>query len=155
MAEVQRVQSLASFGLKELPTQFIRPAQEQPANSKALEGLEVPKICLSQPSHVLINQLSQACREWGGFVLTDHGISPELIRQLQGVGREFFHLPQEEKEIYANDPSSGNMEGYGTKMTKNLEQKVEWIDYYFHLMCPTSRVNFDLWPKNPPPYRYQ
>eukprot|EP00268_Persea_americana_P022823 TRINITY_DN22618_c0_g1_i1.p1 TRINITY_DN22618_c0_g1~~TRINITY_DN22618_c0_g1_i1.p1 ORF type:complete len:358 (-),score=69.42 TRINITY_DN22618_c0_g1_i1:140-1138(-) len=153
MAEVERVQSLASFGLKELPAKFVRPAQEQPANSKALEGLELPKISLSEPLDVLIDQLSRASSEWGGFVLTDHGIAPELIGRLQEVGREFFQLPQEEKESYANDPTSGNMEGYGTKMTKNLEQKVEWIDYYFHLMHPHSRVNFDLWPKRPPSYR--
>ncbi|XP_058089553.1 flavonol synthase/flavanone 3-hydroxylase-like [Magnolia sinica] len=151
--EVERVQSLASVGLNELPSQFVRPAHEQPANTKAVQGVKVPKISLSQPDHVVKDQVASASREWGFFVLTDHGISADLIRCLQDSGKEFFQLPQEEKERYANDPTSGNMEGYGTKMTKNLEQKVEWIDYYFHLMAPLSRVNYKLWPTNPPSYR--
>ncbi|KAL5992856.1 hypothetical protein ACLOJK_013775 [Asimina triloba] len=150
-----RVQLLASAGIHELPTQFVRPAHEQPANSKAIKGVQVPKISLSQPPQLLEEQLGSACREWGFFVLTDHGISAELIQRLQDVGKEFFGLPQEEKEKYANDPSSGSMEGYGTRMTKNLDQKVEWIDYYFHLTAPASRVNHDLWPRNPPAYRVE
>jgi len=76
-----------------------------------------------------------------------------LIRQLQEVGEEFFKLPQKEKESYANDPSTGKMEGYGTKMSKNLDDKLEWLDYFFHIMCPPSKVNHDIWPKNPPSYR--
>jgi flavonol synthase len=74
---------------------------------------------------------------------------------LQNVGNEFFSLPQKEKESYANDPSSGKFEGYGTKMTKNLEEKVEWLDYYFHLMSPSSKVDYEMWPKSPPSYRYE
>ena len=38
-------------------------------------------------------------------------------RQIE-VDQEFFALPQKEKETYANDPSTGKFEGYGTKMTK-------------------------------------
>lgn len=147
------MQSLASVGLQELPNQFVRPLHERPANSKAIEGVEVPNISLSQPTEVVVEQLSLACREWGFFLLTDHGVSPDLIGRLQEVGCEFFKLPTEEKEKYANDPTTGTMEGYGTKMTKNLDQKVEWIDYYFHVMCPPSRVNYKLWPENPPAYR--
>jgi hypothetical protein len=39
-------------------------------------------------------------------------------------------------------------------MTKNLEEKVEWLDYYFHLMSPPSKVDYEMWPKSPPSYRY-
>ena len=85
---------------------------------------------------------------------SDHGISPSLIQRLKEVGQEFFELPQEEKEAYANEAASGKFEGYGTKMTKNLEEKVEWIDYYFHVMASAFKVNYDVWPKNPPAYRW-
>ncbi|KAL4196554.1 hypothetical protein AMTRI_Chr04g246710 [Amborella trichopoda] len=40
-----------------------------------------------------------------------------------------------------------------TKLAKNPDQKLEWIDYFFHFMWPTSRVNYDKWPKSPPNYR--
>ena len=152
--EVQRVQLLANGDLHKLPEQFIRPTHEQPENSKAIEGITVPVISLSQPHDRVLEEISRACSEWGFFLVTDHGLRPELIGQLQNVGHEFFKLPQEEKERYANDPSSGKFEGYGTKMTKNLEEKIEWIDYYFHLISPPSKVNFEIWPQKPTSYRY-
>ncbi|XP_004500586.1 flavonol synthase/flavanone 3-hydroxylase-like [Cicer arietinum] len=151
--EVNRVQTLASNQLKELPPQFIRPANERPENTKALEGVAVPIISLSQSHNLLVKKITEAASEWGFFVIINHGISKKLIQRVKEVGHEFFSLPQKEKEPYANDPSSGKFEGYGTKMTKNLEEKVEWLDYYFHLINPPSRVNYDLWPKSPTSYR--
>lgn len=148
------MQSLASGLLKELPAQFIRPAHERPENTKAVEGVTVPVISLSLPHDLLVKQIAEAASEWGIFLITDHGISPTLIGRLKEVGQQFFTLPQKEKEVYANDPSTGSFEGYGTKMTKNLDEKVEWIDYYFHMMSPSSKVNYDMWPKNPPSYRF-
>ncbi|KAK6938443.1 Non-hem dioxygenase N-terminal domain [Dillenia turbinata] len=151
--EVERVQALAYGGLHELPAEFIRPANERPENTKAIEGVHVPVISLSLPHDVLVCEIDKACSEWGFFLITDHGIPGPLIERLQEVGQEFFKLPQEEKEKYANDPSKGSFEGYGTKMTKNLEQKVEWVDYFFHLMSPPSKVNHDIWPQKPDTYR--
>ncbi|KAK2442248.1 flavonol synthase/flavanone 3-hydroxylase [Trifolium repens] len=151
--EIKRVQTLAFNHLKELPPQFIRSDNERPENTKALEGVNVPIISLSQPHNLLVKKITEAASEWGFFVITDHDISPKLIQSLQDVGNEFFSLPQKEKESYANDPSSGKFEGYGTKMTKNLEEKVEWLDYYFHLMSPLSKVDYEMWPKSPPSYR--
>ncbi|KAG6655554.1 flavonol synthase/flavanone 3-hydroxylase-like [Carya illinoinensis] len=149
----ERVQALAVAGVKELPEQFIRPSHERPENSKAVEGVTVPVISLSQPREVVVQEVDKACEEWGFFLVTDHGISPALVRRLQEVGEEFFGLRQEEKEAYANDAASGNFEGYGTRMTKNHDEKVEWIDYFFHFMAPPSKVNYGVWPKNPPAYR--
>ncbi|PON80861.1 Oxoglutarate/iron-dependent dioxygenase [Trema orientale] len=150
---VERVQALSFAGLKELPAQFIRPDHERPGNSKAVEGVTVPVVSLSHPHDVVVKEIGAAAAEWGFFLLTDHGMPPSLIRRLQEVGQVFFELPQEEKEAYANDHASGKFEGYGTKMTKNHEAKVEWIDYFFHVMSPLSKVNPEFWPKNPPSYR--
>ncbi|KAI9086842.1 hypothetical protein K1719_031165 [Acacia pycnantha] len=151
--EVERVQHLACGLLKELPAQFIRPANERPENTKAVEGVRLPVISLSLPHDLLVKQIAEAASEWGIMLITDHGISSTLISRLQEVGQQFFALPQKEKEAYANDPSTGHFEGYGTRMTKNDEHKVEWIDYFFHLMSPSSKINYDMWPKNPPSYR--
>ncbi|XP_059630240.1 flavonol synthase/flavanone 3-hydroxylase-like [Cornus florida] len=151
--EVQRVQALAHGALHELPEQFIRPANERPENTKAVEGMTVPVIPLSLPHDVLVDEISKACSEWGFFLITDHGVASQLIQRLREVGEEFFELPQKEKESYANDPSNGKFDGYGTKMTQNLDEKVEWVDYFFHIMYPPSKVNHDVWPKNPPSYR--
>lgn len=153
MVTGERIQALAFAGLKELPAQFVRPDHERPENTKAVEGITAPIISLSQPHNVVVKEMAAAASEWGFFLITDHGISPELIRRLQEVGGVFFELPMEEKEAYSNDPSHGKFEGYGTKMTKNRDEKVEWIDYFFHVMAPPSKVNYQIWPANPPTYR--
>ncbi|KAF8411803.1 hypothetical protein HHK36_004362 [Tetracentron sinense] len=126
MEIIERVQGLALGGLDELPTQFVRPAHERPENSKAVQGITVPVISISQPTEILVKEIYNACSQWGFFLLTEHTISPSLIGRLQAAGEEFFKLPQEEKEKYANDPSSLKFEGYGTKMTRNHDEKVEW-----------------------------
>ncbi|PRQ26494.1 putative flavonol synthase [Rosa chinensis] len=153
LMDVERVQALALRGLNELPAKFIRPTHEQPENSKALEGVTVPVISLAKPHDIVVKEVAEAASEWGFFLITDHGIPASLIEQLQKVGKEFFMLPQEEKEAYANDPANGKFDGYGTTMTKNLDEKVEWIDYFFHVTAPPYKVNDEIWPRNPPSYR--
>ncbi|XP_062078668.1 flavonol synthase/flavanone 3-hydroxylase-like [Humulus lupulus] len=151
--EVERVQALSSLGLMELPEKFIRPVNERPESSKAVEGVTVPVVSLSQPQEVVVKEVSVAAAEWGFFLITDHGIPAALIQRLKEVGEMFFMLPQQEKESNANDPTVGKFEGYGTKMTKNHEEKLEWIDYFFHVMHPLSKVHHEFWPQNPPSYR--
>ncbi|KAM6594717.1 hypothetical protein CsatA_002420 [Cannabis sativa] len=151
--EVVRVQTLSSFEQKEIPEKFIRPLNERPENSKAIEGVTVPVVSLTQPHASVVKEIDTAATEWGFFVIIDHGIPTELIQRLKEVGEMFFKLPQIEKESYANDPTVGRFEGYGTKMTKNREEKLEWIDYFFHVMAPLSKVHHEFWPKNPSSYR--
>lgn len=151
--QVERVQALAFGGIKELPAKFIRLFHEQPQNSKAVEGVAVPVISLATPHEDLVEKVAEAAAEWGFFLITDHGVPASLIEELQKVSKEFFMLPQEEKEAYANDPASGRFDGYGTRMTKNHDEKIEWIDYFFHHIAPPSKVNYDFWPRNPPSYR--
>lgn len=152
--EIVSVQALANTGIQQLPAEYIRPLHERPENTKAIEGVGVPVISLAQSHDVVVDQVSKACGEWGVFLITDHGIPSSLIRRLQGIGEDFFELPKEEKESYANDPVNGKFEGYGTKMTKNHDEKIEWIDYFFHMISPASKINYEIWPKNPPCYRY-
>ena len=39
-------------------------------------------------------------------------------------------------------------------MTKNLDEKVESVDYFFHIMSPPSYVDYPIWPQIPSSYRY-
>uniref|UniRef100_A0A803QFT4 Fe2OG dioxygenase domain-containing protein n=1 Tax=Cannabis sativa TaxID=3483 RepID=A0A803QFT4_CANSA len=50
--------------------------------------------------------ISSACHEWGFFQLVNHGVSPELMKQARNTWREFFGQPVEEKQRYANSPST-------------------------------------------------
>lgn len=111
-------------------------------------------ISLSQPHDQLVLEILKASKEWGFFAIKDHDVPSWLIHRVQEVGQGFFAQPPEEKEKYANDLSKGKYEGYGTKLAKGPDEKIEWIDYFFHIMSPPSRVNYEIWPQNPPNYRY-
>lgn len=85
--------------------------------------------------------------------MVNHGIPTELINKLQTVGKHFFELPQEEKEVYAKPQGAQTVEGYGTKLQRDLEGKKGWVDHLFHKIWPPSVINYQFWPKNPPSYR--
>lgn len=156
--EVERVQEIASLSSLKgtIPSAFIRLENEQPAIT-TIHGvlLEVPVIDLSNPDHQsLVASISEASQNWGIFQVVNHGIPSELISKLQNDGKEFFELPQEEKEKIAKPIGYEGVEGYGTKLQKEIEGKKGWVDHLFHRVWPPSAINYHFWPKNPPSYRF-
>ncbi|GMP79322.1 hypothetical protein CsSME_00034914 [Camellia sinensis var. sinensis] len=157
--ELERVQVIASLSkcIDTIPAEYIRSENEQPAIT-TIQGkvLEVPVIDLNNDSddQNIVQLVAEACRDWGIFQVVNHGIPDEVIGNLQRVGKDFFELPQEEKEVYAKPPESRSVEGYGTKLQKEVEGKKGWVDHLFHKIWPPSAINYKFWPKNPPSYRY-
>ncbi|GLJ12206.1 hypothetical protein SUGI_0186590 [Cryptomeria japonica] len=155
-----RVQSLAGSGIASIPAEFIRPLHKRPGANTDGPSVQVPLIDIaniSGPAHQglrekTIADIGSAASEWGLFQVVNHGISEELIQRLEGVGKEFFDLPQEEKEKYSNNVAAGILEGYGTKLAHNIDGKLEWIDYFFHILWPPSKRDFETWPHHPPSY---
>ncbi|GMH00272.1 hypothetical protein Nepgr_002111 [Nepenthes gracilis] len=155
--EVERVQSIStlSVSVNKIPFEFIRSENEQPAIT-TVQGtmLEVPTIDLDDPDEEkLVALIARASSEWGLFQIANHGIPNEVIKKLQEAGKEFFELPQEEKEVYARPPGSERMDGYGTQLQKEIEGKKGWVDHLFHTIWPPAAINYQFWPKNPPSYR--
>lgn len=152
MAEVQSVQVLAA-SLGAIPPEFVRSEHEQPGATtfRGDAAPEVPVIDMSEAGCGA--RMAEAAREWGLFQVVNHGVPAEAVAELQRVGRDFFALPQEEKERYAMDPASGRIEGYGSKLQRDLEGKKTWVDFFFHNVAPPPMVNHDIWPKNPVGYR--
>lgn len=151
--EVKRVQSIAAQSklANTIPSEFIRSENEQPAAStKHGVVLEVPVINLGGGSddEKTTGLISKASSDWGIFQVVNHGISDEVIANLQRVGREFFELPKQEKELIAKTPDSG-IEGYGTILQKEIQGKKGWVDHLFHKIWPPQAINYNLWPKNP------
>ncbi|XAR55593.1 Flavonol synthase [Bertholletia excelsa] len=140
--EVQRVQAIASLSKCKdtIPAEYIRSEGEQPAIT-TVQGSQAGRVG------------GEAGRAWGIFQVVNHGIPDEVIADLQRVGKEFFELPQEEKEVYAKDPNSQSVEGYGSKLQKEVEGKKGWVDHLFHKIWPPSAINYKIWPKTPPSYR--
>lgn len=155
--EVERVQAIASlsFATDTIPAEFIRPEKEQPAISTFRGPVpEIPTIDLDDPDQDnLVRLISNASKEWGIFQVVNHGIPSDVLSNLQSAGKDFFELPQEEKEVYAKPPGAQTVEGYGTKLQKDPQEKKAWVDHLFHTIWPPSRINYQFWPKNPSSYR--
>lgn len=155
--EVERVQDIANFSKETIPEEFIRATYEQPALT-AVRGtlLQVPVIDLSDPDEEkVVRAIVDASTNWGMFQVVNHGIPHETVGMLKEVGKAFFELPPQEKEAYAKPPGSQSIEGYGTKLQREVEGKKAWVDHLFHKIWPPSEINYQFWPKNPPSYRSQ
>lgn len=61
-------------------------------------SLELPLLDISQPvSPSSLASLSVACKEWGFFLICNHGISTDLHMKLQHLASRIFMLPSEVK----------------------------------------------------------
>ncbi|XP_010934075.1 anthocyanin synthase [Elaeis guineensis] len=163
---VPRVESLAKRGLEAIPTEYVRPESERrdlgdafEEEKKAEEGPQIPVVDLkgfdSEDEVVrraCAEEVRRVASEWGVMHIVNHGIPLELIEKVRRVGKEFFDLPIEEKEKYANDQSSGMIAGYGSKLANNASGQLEWEDYFFHLIFPHDKADMSIWPKNPANY---
>ncbi|KAF0931294.1 hypothetical protein E2562_002641 [Oryza meyeriana var. granulata] len=153
MAGVQSVQALATSSLAALPSEFVRSELERPGLTtfRGGDAPEIPVIDMAAPGFGA--RVAEAATEWGLFQVVNHGVPAAAVAELQRVGREFFSLPQMEKVRYAMDASSGKMEGYGSKLQKDLEGKKTWVDFFFHNLAPPAMVNHDIWPRHLAGYR--
>lgn len=160
-----RVESLASSGIQAIPKEYVRPQEELNSignvfeEEKKDEGPQVPTIdlknidCEDEAIRAKCREeLKKAAIEWGVMHIVNHGISDELIDRVRKAGKEFFDLSVEEKEKYANDQSSGKIQGYGSKLANNASGQLEWEDYFFHLAYPEDKRDLSIWPKTPSDY---
>ncbi|GLT40437.1 hypothetical protein SLA2020_145740 [Shorea laevis] len=160
-----RVESLSSSGIQAIPKEYVRPEEELTGmgnvfeEEKKEEGPQVPTIDLrdidSEDQEVrdkCREELKKAAMEWGVMHLVNHGISDDLIDRVKKAGAAFFNQPIEEKEKYANDQASGQIQGYGSKLANNTSGQLEWEDYFFHLVYPEDKRDMSIWPKTPSDY---
>ncbi|XP_055821409.1 leucoanthocyanidin dioxygenase [Solanum dulcamara] len=160
-----RVETLAKSGIQAIPKEYVRPQEELNGignifeEEKKDEGPQVPTINLkeidSEDKEIrekCHQELKKAAMEWGVMHLVNHGISDELIDRVKVAGGTFFDLPVEEKEKYANDQASGNVQGYGSKLANSACGQLEWEDYFFHCVFPEDKRNLVIWPKTPADY---
>ncbi|KAJ8753828.1 hypothetical protein K2173_000082 [Erythroxylum novogranatense] len=154
---VVRVQSLSESGIKTIPERFVKPQSHRPVG-KIITGPEtevnIPVIdfqdVFSDDQSLrrdAMNRISSACREWGFFQVVNHGVDHELMQNTREVWREFFNLPVEVKEVYANSPFT--YEGYGSRLGVEKGACLDWSDYFFLHYMPNSLRDKTKWPETP------
>ncbi|CAN1259449.1 Jasmonate-induced oxygenase 1 [Linum perenne] len=104
---IVRVQSLSESGLHAIPRRYVKPPHQRPVPSPT--SINIPIVDLSGGA-AAAEEISAACREWGFFQVVNHGVSPALMDRIREAWREFFHLPMDMKQRYANSPKT--YEGY-------------------------------------------
>ncbi|KAI5429476.1 hypothetical protein KIW84_034171, partial [Lathyrus oleraceus] len=158
---IVRVQSLAESGLNSIPSCYIKPLSQRPTKTNSTPqndhidiNINIPLIDFEHVSgedqvlrETVLKNVSEACRECGFFQVVNHGIDHELMKSAKEVWREFFNLPLEVKEEFANSPST--YEGYGSRLGVKKGAILDWSDYFFLHYMPPSLRNQAKWPALP------
>ncbi|KAK4742578.1 hypothetical protein SAY87_000579 [Trapa incisa] len=140
---IVRVQALSESGINSIPERYIKPPSDRPGKQISLPvpgATNIPMIDLMGVEGKAEEEaaVGEACREWGFFQVVNHGVSPELMRAAREGWRQFFHLPMEAKQPYANSPCT--YEGYGSRLGVEKGAVLDWSDYFFlHYLPPSLR----------------
>ncbi|MDU9395914.1 2-oxoglutarate and iron-dependent oxygenase domain-containing protein [Pseudomonas sp. zfem003] len=89
-------------------------------------------------------QIDAACRDWGFFYITGHGIPPERIDALLATAKTFFALPEAEK-LKIDITRTAHHRGYGAIATEQLDPTQpsdlkETFDMGFHMAADHPEV---------------
>ncbi|UXY52346.1 2-oxoglutarate and iron-dependent oxygenase domain-containing protein [Pseudomonas tohonis] len=89
-------------------------------------------------------QIDAACRDWGFFYITGHGIAPERIEALTRAAKTFFALPDAEK-LRIDITRTAHHRGYGAIATEQLDPSrpsdlKETFDMGFHMAADHPEV---------------
>ncbi|KAJ7963965.1 2-oxoglutarate (2OG) and Fe(II)-dependent oxygenase superfamily protein [Quillaja saponaria] len=162
---IVRVQSLSEGGLNIIPDRYIKPPTERPSPKRSVSSASsvdcadanIPIIDLQglngnqNTRAATLSQISEACHEWGFFQIVNHGVNSHLLDRAREVWHQFFHLPMEVKQQYANSPKT--YEGYGSRLGIQKGAILDWSDYYYLHYLPLRLKDYNKWPAQPPPCR--
>ncbi|KAL2227429.1 UNVERIFIED_CONTAM: putative 2-oxoglutarate-dependent dioxygenase, partial [Sesamum indicum] len=148
---IVRVQSLSESCNDAIPERYVKPPEARPLLGSTLDA-NIPLIDLGglhddSLREATLGHVSEACREWGFFMVVNHGISDELLDRAREVWRQFFHQPMEVKQAYANSPKT--YEGYGSRLGVEKGAVLDWSDYYYLHYLPCNLRDFNKWPALP------
>ncbi|XP_031478352.1 jasmonate-induced oxygenase 2 [Nymphaea colorata] len=150
---VHRVQCISESGVEAIPDRYVKPPSQRPAPQELADaGISIPLVDLSglddeSRRASTLREISDACREWGFFQAINHGVPDDLLDRMREVWRGFFHLPLEEKQVYANNPKT--YEGYGSRLGVEKGAILDWGDYFFLLLLPSHVKDSNKWPALP------
>ncbi|KAI3760171.1 hypothetical protein L1987_50562 [Smallanthus sonchifolius] len=137
---------------KVLPENYIFPVDERPGSVEVPLCQNIPLIDLSQSQSQTVQEILDACQEFGFFQVINHGVSEDLIDDTMKVVKEFFNMPIEEKEkLYSIDPTK-SCKLYTSSYNYTNEEIHFWRDNLRHPCHPLDKW-VHLWPEKPTNYR--
>ncbi|XP_076905251.1 hyoscyamine 6-dioxygenase-like [Bidens hawaiensis] len=135
-----------------LPGNYIFPVNQRPGPVEVSLCQSIPLIDLSTSHSQQVQEILQACQEFGFFQAINHGVSEYLIDKTMKVCKEFFNMPNEEKEkLYTNDLTKGYR--FFTSSYDYINEKIHfWRDNLQHQCHPIDEWVHS-WPEKPTNYR--
>lgn len=120
-----------------------------------LIDLEGSMDALGERRSVVVQQVRDACKDWGFFQLKNHGVPLSLMKRMQQVARQVLELPADEKaRIKQADDIKDLNQAEGYKTRRASEGKVShWSDRLRLHVFPVSSRNYSLWPTSPASFR--
>ncbi|KAL1328443.1 hypothetical protein HN51_038298 [Arachis hypogaea] len=140
-----------------IPEMFIRPELEPTAIQSDHEAAAIPIFDLQtllsdgNDNTTQLHELYDTCKEWGIFQVRNHGVSREVLENLEVEMEKFFNLSKEEKSKYQVE--EGDFQGYGNVKRRSKDEKVDWGERFFMVINPMERRKADLLEKLPPSLR--
>lgn len=154
------VQELARKGITNLPERFISlPPDQQKLSGTTqvnLPTIDLDKLRIeSDPDrNEELAKLAGAAKEWGMFLITNHGVHDSVLESVKHVVTGFFGLSFEEKKNSVGSYMSIDNMGYGRNFVRSQYQPLDWIDRMSMVAFPADDGNLHVWPKKPHNFRY-
>jgi len=79
-------------------------------------------------------------------------MSSSYLEKIREVAKQFFALPEEEKQKYGR--AVNESEGYGNDRVVSDKQVLDWSYRLSLRVFPQKVRRLSLWPKNPTDFRY-
>ncbi|EGX88681.1 gibberellin 20-oxidase, putative [Cordyceps militaris CM01] len=102
-------------------------------------------LAASAPTEEQANDLCKAFREVGFAYIKNHGIPEETIQEAFSWSRQFFDLPQSEKDKAPHPPEGWHHRGYSSIGREKVSQHVfDAASIAQHRKIPDQKESFDL-----------
>ncbi|KAI8544380.1 hypothetical protein RHMOL_Rhmol08G0292100 [Rhododendron molle] len=101
----------------------------------------VPVIDLNDQN--ALDQVGHACRTWGVFQVSNHGIKTSLLHEVESAGKRLFSLPIQQKLRAARSPDG--ISGYGVARISSFFPKLMWSEGFTIFGSPAEQAR-RLWP---------
>uniref|UniRef100_A0A7N0T495 Uncharacterized protein n=1 Tax=Kalanchoe fedtschenkoi TaxID=63787 RepID=A0A7N0T495_KALFE len=94
-----------------------------------------------------VHRLGEACRDWGFFMVINHGVPEDLVKRMIDACGEFFDMEEEDKLEFQG---KGVLDAirFGTSFNAAVDKVMCWKDYLKFLVHPQFNS-----PHKPPAFR--
>ncbi|CAI9297317.1 unnamed protein product [Lactuca saligna] len=141
-----------SSNIKSLPESYIFPAESRPGDAIVPFFNTIPVIDLHTGRHHAVQQVLEACRDFGFFQVINHGVDENLLIDTRMVVKEFFDMPNEEKADLFSEDANKKCRLCTSTYDYDIEKNHLWRDNLHHQCHPVDDF-IHLWPQKPARYR--